>query len=490
MRRPVQSALFAMAALLALALPAPASAAGVNHLPAASRSATVAGPSFRGIDDSTSSFADPTSAVGPSSLVEIVDFKVAIYDRSGALITSAPLWTLFGGNQFSLSDPQSQVMWDPATNRFYYDLLFGDTIEIGFSKSSNPTSIPNDFCNYAVDYGYATGPDFPDFLRLGDTRDSLLIGVNRLQNFGDVNLQTGSDVDWMTKPAGTGTITTCPAQSTFQTGRVAGLTMSDGSMINAPVPAQQTDPSTTGWIVTIPTLTNTQLPLFQVTENADGTPNIATNPTSAPTVAKFSAPPGVAEPNFGFLDPLDGRLLNAVTAIDPARNNAMALWTAHAVGNGRSGRLARAQARWYEIDVNGAAVLQHGVATSNTTNVFNPSIAPDRAVSGTSAAFGSDMVMSFNTSSSSAGPDIQMVSKVGNNAQSSFVPVKTSAGPDQGIECFVTCLWGKYGGASPDPAASPAGSEGNVWLTSMWSQGGGVNTGASEWSTWNWEATP
>jgi hypothetical protein len=173
-----------------------------------------------------------------------------------------------------------------------------------------------------------------------------------------------------------------------------------------------------------------------------------------------------------------------------ARNNAMALWTAHAVGNGRPGRLDRAQARWYEIDVNGGSVLQHGVATSSTTNVFNPSIAPDRAVNGTSAAFGSDMVMSFNTSSSSAGPDIQMVSKVGNNPQSGFVPVQTSPGPDQGIECFLTCLWGEYGGASPDPAASPTGSEGNVWLTSMWSKGGGVNTSASEWSTWNWEATP
>jgi hypothetical protein len=52
------------------------------------------------------------------------------------------------------------------------------------------------------------------------------------------------------------------------------------------------------------------------------------------------------------------------------------------------------------------------------------------------------------------------------------------------------CRWGDYSGASPDPGASQTGTEGHVWLTQMWSKGGGPNAGAAEWGTWNWQATP
>src|SRR5215471_8055188 len=142
------------------------------------------GPSFQGVDDSTATFANPASAIGPNSLLEMAGFKAAIYDRSGGLITSAPLWSLFGGTQFSLSNPQPQVIWDPVTNRFYYELVAGTSVfEIGFSKSGNPRSIPGDFCNYSFDFGYNSTPDFPDFPRLGDTQHSLLIGVNRMELF-------------------------------------------------------------------------------------------------------------------------------------------------------------------------------------------------------------------------------------------------------------------------------------------------------------------
>jgi hypothetical protein len=481
-------ALLAAAALLALLLPTTALADPAT------------GPSFQGVDDSTTAFANPASAIGPNSMLEMAGLKAAIYNRSGGLITSAPMWTLFGGNQFSLTEPQPQVIWDPVTNRFYYELLDGTSLfQIGFSKSSNPRSIPGDFCNYSFDFGYNTTPDFPDFPKLGDTQHSLLIGVNRMELFGfgdgGALLQTGSDVDWMTKPAGAGTITTCPAQSTFKTGKAAGLTMGDGSMIDEPLPAVQTDPSTTGWVVTVTPSDQTQLPLFQVTENPDGTPNIPTNPTSGVGVDTFSGPPSSSEPNNGFINSgdegtSDGHLSNAVTAIDPSQGNVMALWTAHTVSNGRPGRFSRAVVRWYEIDVNGASVLQNDVVNLGGTSAFNPSIAPDRAVNGTSAAFGTGMVMSFNSSSSSAGPDIQMVSKLGDLPFSSVVPVKTSNGPDQGFECSGgACLWGNAG-ASADPAANPNGTEGNVWLTNMWSKGGGSNTSASEWSTWSWEAIP
>jgi len=80
---------------------------------------------------------------------------------------------------------------------------------IGFSKSDSPSSGVNDFCRYAANYGY--GSNLPDYPKLGDFANYLLIGVNV---FAGNNYQ-GSDLDSITKPAGKGAISTCPASSTF-----------------------------------------------------------------------------------------------------------------------------------------------------------------------------------------------------------------------------------------------------------------------------------
>ena len=54
-----------------------------------------------------------------------------------------------------------------------------------------------------------------------------------------------------------------------------------------------------------------------------------------------------------------------------------------------------------------------------------------------------------------------MVSKVGSGAQSGFVLVKQSTKSDKGFTCS-PCRWGDYGGATPDPAASLSGAQGEV----------------------------
>jgi hypothetical protein len=102
------------------------------------------------------------------------------------------------------------------------------------------------------------------------------------------------------------------------------------------------------------------------------------------------------------------------------------------------------------------------------------------------------MVTGFTTSASSAFPAIQMVSKIGNNAQSAFVMIKQSPGPDEGFDCFQLgrCRWGDYGGALPDPLRpGPGAQTGKVWLSNMWATGE-INPGAATWRTWNWGALP
>jgi len=206
------------------------------------------------------------------------------------------------------------------------------------------------------------------------------------------------------------------------------------------------------------------------------------------TVSSFSAPASAPQKGSSIhLDTLDGRLLHAVTAVDPAHGTATALWTAHAVAGG-----AGAESRWYEVNVASHSLFQSGKATSTSLFVFNPGIAPDRAVGATTSKFGSDMVMGFTTSSSTTFAADQMVSKIGTGAQSGFVLVHQSPGADQGFDCqqLGICRWGDYPGASPDPGASQTATTGRVWLVQMWSKGGGVNNGAAEWGTWGWQAAP
>src|SRR5262249_33930690 len=147
------------------------------------------------------------------------------------------------------------------------------------------------------------------------------------------------------------------------------------------------------------------------------------------------------------LDTLDGRLEHAVSGIDPSHHDKLAIWTAHAVMGG-----AGAQVNWYEINpvpVVTPSLFQSGTVSDANLYVFNGAASPDRACNLTTCAHGDAMVMGFTTSSSTAFPAIQMVSKIGAGVQSAFVLVKQSS-TFGGVVCItgIGCRWGDYGGAT------------------------------------------
>src|SRR5205823_14829147 len=134
-----------------------------------------------------------------------------IYDRAGTLLAEDSLDGLTGHPLFDLTDPQ--IIWDPATQHFYYVVLdFADnTLAWGFSKNDSPSSNRGEWCRYTADFGY--GSSIPDYPKLGDTADFLLVGVNVFKaNY------VQSDVDWIAKPP-PGPVTTCPAQGSFALGK-------------------------------------------------------------------------------------------------------------------------------------------------------------------------------------------------------------------------------------------------------------------------------
>jgi hypothetical protein len=436
-----------------------------------------ANPSFAGLRDTNVGPPDTTGAVGTTRFIETINNKFAIYNKTSSTpISSGTLASLWGTGAATTTDPQ--MIWDPGTKRFYYAglILVSSTdnrLTFGFSKTASPSSAA-DFCKYTVAYG----TPLPDYPKLGDTKDFGLIGVNTFSNSSPTGSYIGSDIVGVTKPpAGTG----CPALTANSRSAVKNQ---DGSEAFTPVPANQTDTSAAGYVAAVDgNSPSTKLTIFKVSKATDGSAKIPAK-GKAVTVPSYSTPPSAPQSGtLSTIDTLDGRLTQAVSAVDPAHGGKVALWTQHTVSGG-----AGSEVRWYELNPVADTVFQSGKATSASLYQFNGGISPNRIVNGATKTFGSDMAMSFNRSSSSVHPSIAMVSKIGAGAQSAPVPVRASPASLNDFTCTPgPCRWGDYAGATPDPAP-PAGTS-RVWMVNEWVAEPGSLSG-SGWGTQIFGVTP
>jgi hypothetical protein len=443
---------------------------------------------WAGQKDTNAAPSDSTGAIGTTRYIELVNDRTGIYNRTSNTPTaSGSLFDLTGcvtsgcisDNAF---DPQ--IIWDPGTNRFFYvtDNVVSSTqnfIDFGFSTGATPTLAFADWCHYNLSFG-ATFPDYP---KLGDTKDFMLIGSN---NFSGSSF-AASVITWVSKPPSG---SACPAASTFKVGETGALKNANGTPAFTPVPANQTDTSSTGWAVarpeSIPSGGATFLTVFKVTKSASGTAVIPTTGTSVPVTA-YKVPAAAPQPGTSFkLDTSDTRPTQAVSAIDPAHGSVTALWTQHTVFGG-----AGAQVRWYEINPATHSLIQNGTISSTSLYTFNGAIAPDRRVNGASSMFGGDMMINVNQSSASAQVSIKVASKIGAGAISGLTLVATSTAADTGFDCIQLghCRWGDYAGATPDPASPTTATTGQVWGSSMLSAPGGGSS-SSGWTTRNFAVKP
>lgn len=453
---------------------AEAAAPGATAAPnaATTPNAVTVSPSWQGVDDPNVAPSDSTGAIGPSRYVELVNEQFGIYDRTGAAVSTGTLASLTGDSTGSLTDPQ--IIWDPATSRFYYvivSLSSTNIVDFGFSKTDTPSSAA-DWCTYSKDYGF--GSNLPDFPKLGDLSTHLLVGVDV---FSAAGAFLGADLLGITKPASG---TTCPASSSFQFAHDTGLQWYDGSLAQTVVPANAIDSTSTGYVLSASLATGDSLTAWRVTASGATltlSPGLKGEKVTLPS---FSVPPNaVQEGSTKRLDTLDGRLTQAVEAVDPLRG-VTAVWTQHTVAGG-----AGSEVRWYEVSMSSGdppPVEQSGTVSSNSLYVFNAAISPDRRVGSGGSAFGDSMVLGFNSSSASSFVSIDTVNKIGSGAQSAFAPIQQSTQAYTGFACGSFCRWGDYSGATPDPAASLAASHGTVWLSNQWND--------SRWRTWNEAMSP
>jgi hypothetical protein len=482
---------------------------------------------FRGPSDPLLSPSDSVGAAGPTRYVVMVNEMYAIYDKTVALqrlLSTGPLatFTPVESDLFGLFDPQ--IIWDADTERFYYaldDIICGtflpcqgaefrSGIAWGFSKTAEPDS-PLDWCHYLTDFG-VYGREFPDYPKLGDTKEFLLVGVNVYDFLEEETPYLGSDVGWISKPpAGED----CPPDTALRTGVVRKIENADGTDAFTPVPANQIDGESTGYVVAgvdlgepgspeeegrsgspaaadkekkpKPVKSGNFLTQFTVSRNKDGTAHI---PKVGRRIAVPVYKPPPAAPQRGslaLLDTLDGRLTNAQEAVDP-RARAQFLYTQHTIAGG-----AGSMVRWYRIDPRRGTAVAYNVSHPRLY-VYNGAVSTDRVRRGSTKAFGDAVVVGVTTSSATTRTVIRMAAKVGGGPISPLIFVRGSSGPNEDFTCFgdngepAVCRWGDYSAATPDPAASTAAAHGIVWMTNMWTGIGEPISGSYYWRTWSWAA--
>jgi hypothetical protein len=456
-----------------------ASRGASSYAPAAGPHAASVFQGWAGVRDPSTAPPDATGAVGDSRFVALMNRKFAIYDKSGTDPVNSGTLNQFAGVPAANTTTHPQIIWDPQTSRFYYLMLTvpsasDNRLAFGFSTTANPSSAA-DFCHYQVE-GY--GDQVPDYPKLGDSRYFLLMGVSAFHpDFGFIR---GDSLAVTKPPSGTA----CPDPTSFGLTFVPDLLNPDGTQTFTPVPANSTDTADAGWMISTPnSRPANSVTLFKVSRNPDGTANIQ-NPGSSRRVPSYDVPADAPQKNTtNLLDTLDGRLTQAVSAIDPSQGGKQALWTQHTVAGG-----AGAEVRWYEFNISGSGLLQSGEVTSPSTFNFNAAISPDRAVTAGTGQFGDGMVIGYSSSSPTLFPQVRMVSKVGAAPQSPEALVKSSGTFYRGLGCSGDlCRWGEYAGATPDPI--PASGPSRVWLVNQFAFSPSSPTAAG-WKPWNWIAVP
>src|SRR5258708_24067399 len=112
------------------------------------------------------------------------------------------------------------MVWDAKTQRFYYSAVYYDSLflsdnglAVGWSKTATPSSSA-DFCQYAISFG----AELPDYPKLGDSSDFLLVCYNQFGNAAST--YDGSEFLTLNKPTAA---SACAASTAFNVYTPRGL---------------------------------------------------------------------------------------------------------------------------------------------------------------------------------------------------------------------------------------------------------------------------
>jgi hypothetical protein len=306
---------------------------------------------------------DTHGAVGPSHFVEVVNNRVVVFNKAGAVLKNTNLSSFFGTTEF-LFDPR--VVYDPIWNRWVIlatrlATAPTDTVRrfrIAASLTSDPTG---SFFRFTFNFSGSNG-DWWDYPGLGFDQDAVIV--------------TGNVFHCTANPCGT--------FSSFVSGRVTpiakarlynglGFGVPIFSTGGSPQPPLVLDQNNIAVIARVAGGSTVQL--FRLANGSNASQATFSAPFNV-NVGAYSIPPvDAAQPGtVNLLDTLDGRFQNASTQFGGR------LYQVHTVNLSAGDAGPRPTPRIYSINWGANALIFADTVFANLTSYdFNPSIAASAA---------------------------------------------------------------------------------------------------------------
>lgn len=289
---------------------------------------------FNGINETQSGSFPPDNdlSVGPSHVLQVTNFAVSIYNKSGGLLMRTNFATFFGSGSEFVFDPRT--FYDPFRDRFIVladgQQGSGATAQsffwIAITQTGNPTGA------YFIYHFAITGPgDFLDFPELGMDRNSILVTVNDFKADGTF------DAFVFALP-----------KTPMYSGAGTNFFFFGGNLCTvAPPYVLDTNPATF-FLMACPNASTVDL---KVMRNS-GTPNTTTYGLQATiSVGAYSTPP--LAPQAGIDYPLE-------TGANQFANRSIQysdrIWNVHTINVG-----GFATPRWYELSTSANSLLASGI---------------------------------------------------------------------------------------------------------------------------------
>ena len=316
----------------------------------------IKGVNFEGASQSGSYPPDTHGAVGPSHVVEVVNTRVVVYSKAGALLKTTALNTFFGSTEF-LFDPR--VVYDQTWNRWVVIATrrtssTTDPVRrffLAVSRTGDPTGSYFVYNNIQYGGGGLNDGDWFDYPALGMDQDAVLVTANVFDvpaggfkfaimiPIAKARIYNGLG---FSGPAFTGLLATLQPPIVF-------------------------DQNKDAYFVAANNLTHLHLYRGENLSNAFEASLVL---QAAIDVPDYAVPPDA--PQLGttqLLDTLDRRFVNASTQVSDS------LWNVHTINAG-----GFATPKFYQIDTEGAGIntlKQSGFFFENgpSSHDFNASIA-------------------------------------------------------------------------------------------------------------------
>ncbi len=417
---------------------------------------------------------DPQLAVSGTRIIEMVNVKGRVFNKSGTALDTFTLASLFNVPS-GWVDFDPKVIFDSISGRFFAAYVsFCDNsfpvgctdqgrLHFGISTTANPLE-PWDM------YFIAMANDFPDYPGIGVTNDKVTVSFNRF----DIDSPPGATLSpgCFASTGYCGAQTLVVQKSDLLAGVVAPttfLTSPDTGHFTVR-PAHSHGPVNTQYMASVGSGSSTSLHIFNVTGTPDAANVAVAHVAGHPAIASQESPCTVTADacarQMGTTDQVDSgdnRILDAVW-----RNNRM-WFSANSACTPAGDTVDRACLRLIEVDTTSNAVLQDFFYGSAARYYFYPAVRSD--------GFGNLHVV-YSRSSTTEFINTRVAGRLTGDAPNTMSGETLLKAGEVVFNPGVGGLpyrWGDYMGAAVDPSNTSV-----VWVVGQYAR----NDGLERWGTW------